>query len=53
MLLLATNVREKTSQSQERRNFKSVHAIGNLHWCYNFALLALQLCTRVTGYTRF
>ena len=48
MLLLATNEREKTLQSQERRNLKSVRSIGYLNWCYNFALLVLQLCTCVT-----
>ena len=39
MLLLATNEREKTLQSQERRNLKSVRSIGYLNWCYNFALV--------------
>ena len=41
MLLLATNEREKTLQSQERRNLKCA-----LYWLFE---LVLQLCTpRVT-----
>ena len=54
MLLLTTNVGEKSSQNQERRNLKactlfaiciSVTTLHSRCYNYNLELLALQLCT--------
>ena len=48
-LLLVNNIHENTSQKVKTDEIlEGVHAICNLHSCYNFAPL-LQLCTCVTA----